>query len=59
MRSDVKLFALAQENNRIVCLTQSRRRLDERVEHRLKIKGRMADDLEHVARSGLLLQGLS
>jgi hypothetical protein len=32
------------------------RRLGERVEHRLQIEGRAADDLEHVGRGSLLLQ---
>src|SRR6516225_8806088 len=32
------------------------RRLGERVEHRLQIKGRAADDLEHVGGGSLLLQ---
>ena len=31
-------------------------RLDERVEHRLQIKGRAADDLEDIGGRGLLLQ---
>ena len=32
------------------------RRLHQRVEHRLQIEGRAADDLEHVGGGGLLLQ---
>ena len=39
-----------------VRLAQPRRRLDQRVEHRLQIEGRAADDLEHVGGGGLLLQ---
>ena len=31
-------------------------RLDQRIEHRLQIEGRAADDLEHVGGGGLLLQ---
>ena len=32
--------------------------LDERVEHRLQIEGRAADDLEHVAGRGLVFERL-
>ena len=39
-----------------VGLAQARRRFDQRVEHRLQIEGRAADDLEHVGGGGLLLQ---
>ena len=35
---------------------QLRRRFDQRVEHRLQVEGRAADDLEHVGGGGLLLQ---
>ena len=35
------------------------RRFDQRVEHRLQIEGRAADDLEHVGGGGLLLQRLA
>ena len=31
---------------------------DQRIEHRLQIEGRAADDLEHVGGGGLLLQRL-
>src|SRR5262249_33688978 len=40
-------------------LAQPRGRFDERVEHRLQIEGRAADDLEHVGGGGLLLQRLA
>ena len=39
-----------------VRLAQPRRRFDQRIEHRLQIEGRAADDLEHVGGGGLLLQ---
>ena len=39
-----------------VGLAKTRRRLDQRIEHRLQIEGRAADDLEHVGGGGLLLQ---
>jgi hypothetical protein len=42
-----------------VGLAQSRRRLDQRIEHGLQIEGRAADDLEHVGGGGLLLQRLA
>ena len=40
-------------------LAQPRGRLHQRVEHRLQIEGRAADDLEHVGGGGLLLQQLA
>ena len=43
-------------NRRHVGLAQPGRRFDQRVEHRLQIEGRAADDLEHVGGGGLLLQ---
>src|SRR5438067_13109616 len=39
-----------------VCITESHRRRDERVEHGLEVEGRAADHLEHVSGGGLLLQ---
>jgi len=39
-----------------VCLTKPNGRFDKRVEHRLQIKSRTADDLEHISGGGLLLQ---
>ena len=35
------------------------RRFHQRIEHRLQIEGRAADDLEHVGGRGLLLQGFT
>ena len=46
-------------DRRHVGLAQSGGRLNKRVEHRLQIEGRAADDLEHVSGGGLLLQGFS
>ena len=43
-------------DGRHIRLAQPRRRLDQRIEHRLQIEGRAADDLEHVGGGGLLLQ---
>src|SRR6516162_757862 len=39
-----------------VRLAKSGGRLDQRIQHRLKIESRAADDLEHVGGGGLLLQ---
>ena len=49
-------LAIAPEDQCVIRLAQTRRRLDEGVEHRLQIEGRAADDLEHVGGGGLLLQ---
>ena len=50
------MFAPLTVDRRYVRLAQPRRRLDQRVEHRLQIERRAADDLEHVGGGGLLLQ---
>src|SRR5262249_4764086 len=47
VRFDVELIVLAKKNDSIVCLAEARRRLNERTKYRLKIEGRMADNLEH------------
>ena len=47
--------AFRPDNARHVGLAQSGRGLDQRIEHPLQIKGRAADDLEHVGSGGLLL----
>src|ERR1700730_6275258 len=39
-----------------VGLTQAMRRFDQGIEHSLQVKGRTADDLEHVCGGSLLLQ---
>jgi hypothetical protein len=49
-------LAIAQEKKGAICLAQPGPRFDQRVEHNLEIKGRAADDLEHVGGGGLLLQ---
>src|SRR5262249_12433942 len=54
----VKL-AVALKNKRLFGLTQVRRRLDQRVEDRLQIERRSADELEYVGSGGLLLQRLA
>src|SRR5262245_8847028 len=59
VRFEVVIFALRSTYVHRVRLTQAGRRLDERIEHRLQIERRAADDLEHVGSGGLLLQGLA
>ena len=54
--TQVKRLALAAEQESGFGFAQARRRLHERVEHRLQIKSRAADDLEHIGGCGLLLQ---
>ena len=49
-------IALPSEDDSPPCLAQPRRRLEQRVEHRLEVEGRPADHLEHVRGRGLLLQ---
>ena len=41
--------------SRLVGLTKPRRKFDKRIEHRLQIECRAADDLEHIGGGGLLL----
>src|SRR5215472_13386268 len=45
-------------DGRHIRLAQPRRRLHQRIEHRLQIEGRSADHLEHVGGGGLLREGL-
>jgi hypothetical protein len=49
-------LTLTTEYECAISIAKARRRLDERVEHRLQIESRTADDLEHVGGGGLLLQ---
>ena len=55
-RNEVNTIASCTTNCCLIRLTQFGCRLDQRVEHCLKIEGRAADDLEHVGGRGLLLQ---
>ena len=43
-------------NRALVGVAQTCRRFDQRLQHRLEVEGRSADDLEHVGGGGLLLQ---
>ena len=53
------LQPVAQSQMALVRVAQPRRRFDQRVEHRLQVESRAADDLEHVGGRGLLLQRLA
>ena len=55
---DGRLPPLGRADVRHIGIAQPRGRLDQRIEHRLQIEGRAADDLEHVGGGGLLLQRL-
>src|SRR5262245_30192323 len=59
MGEEKESFALGLPNGGVVRLAQARRGLYERIEHGPQIKGRAADDLEHVGRRGLLLKGFT
>ena len=48
--------AITSEEKGAIRFTQSGCRLDQRIEHRLQIEGRSADNFEHVGGGGLLLQ---
>ena len=56
-RDQVILIVSSTEHHRLVGAAEARHRLHQRVENRLEIDGRAADDLEHVGGSGLLLEG--
>ena len=51
-------FTFARKHNSIVGVAQATRRLGQRIEHRLQIERRAADNLQHVGGRGLLLQRL-
>src|SRR5262249_50300238 len=52
-------FVFSKEDQRIVGFAQASRRLDQRIENRLQIECRAADDLEYVGGGGLLLEGFA
>ena len=66
MNSAEKPYSASRKNDAValtrdgadIGVAQSRRRLDERIEHRLQVEGRAADDLQHLGRRRLLLQRL-
>src|SRR3974377_1900719 len=49
-------FALRPVNRCAVRITQARSRLDQRIQHRLKVESRAADDFEDIGSGCLLLQ---
>jgi hypothetical protein len=52
-------IADSPSDNRLIGLAELDRRSREGVENRLKVKGRAADDLQHVGGRGLLLERLA
>src|SRR5262249_10580468 len=57
-RTHAKDLAVESVDESLGGVAELRRVLDERIEHWLKMECRAADDLEHFARRGLLLQRL-
>ena len=51
--------SLAQSQHHVIDPTNPSRALDDGVEHRLHVRGRAADDAEHLSRCRLMLQGLA
>src|SRR5262249_35229791 len=51
--------ALAAKNECLFRFTETCGRLRQRIKHGFEIEGRATDDLEHVGRGGLLLEGLA
>src|SRR4029453_10708720 len=49
-------FVLSPVDRCAVCITQSRSRLDQSIQYRLKVESGGVDDLEHISGSGLLLE---
>src|SRR5262249_49278896 len=49
-------FVLRPVDRCAVCITQSRSRLDQGIQYRLKIESGAADDLKHIGGGGLLLE---
>jgi len=55
-RRDAENLAVAVHKAAEIGVTQPYRRLAHRIEHRLQIEGRAADDLEHIAGRGLVFE---
>jgi hypothetical protein len=53
----METFTVAAHHQRHMGVAQLGHRLDQRIEHRLQVEGRAADDFEHVGGGGLLLEG--
>ncbi len=52
-------IAVALEDGRLVGLAEAGSRLDERIEHRLQVERRAADDFQHIGSRRLLLQRIA
>ena len=55
MASKLKLIAVRSAYESPVRVAQACSRRDQRIQHRLQVEGRAADDFEHVGGGGLLL----
>ena len=53
------MFPLAESQHHVINPTNPRGALDDRIEDRLNVRGRAADDAEHLGRCRLMLQGLA
>ena len=51
--------SLAESQHHVINPTNPRGALDDGIEHRLHVRGRAADDAEHLGRRRLMLQGLA
>src|SRR5215472_12339034 len=57
-RRNLQKFAVVEPNNAEYGLAQPRGALNNRIEHRLSIGRRPADDVKHLARRGLMCESL-
>src|SRR5215470_16086595 len=57
-RRNLQKFAVVEPNNAEYGLAQPRGALNNRIEHRLSIGRRPADDVKHLARRGLMFESL-
>ena len=53
------IFSFAESQHHVIDPTNPCRALDDGVEHRLHVRGRAADDAEHLGRRRLMLQRLA
>ena len=51
--------SFAESQHHVINPTNPRRTLDDGIEHRLHVRGRAADDAEHLGGCGLMLQSLA
>src|SRR5215813_5958081 len=57
-RRNLQKFAVVEPDNAEYSLAQARGALNNRIEHRLSIGRRPADDIKHLARRGLMFESL-